>query len=57
MSLGGLGIEAEGWIGCMYREGKKGKEQNAFGIFLCLSAKKGVVGDALGLAGKTLFPT
>lgn len=26
-------------------------------FFLCLSAKKGVVGDALGLAGKTLFPT
>lgn len=45
------------WVYVHVQRRKKEKEQNAFGIFLCLSAKKGVVGDALGLAGKTLFPT
>lgn len=33
MSLGGLGIEAEGWIGCMYREGTK-RVWNFFCVYL-----------------------
>lgn len=52
MSLGGLGIEAEGWIGSLGVCTEK--EQNAFGIFFVFICK-GVVGERLGTGWENAF--
>lgn len=45
----GLGV-------CTEKEKREGKKR-VWNFFVFICAKKGVVGDALGLAGKTLFLT